>query len=129
MALAFLWLGSNDRGFYLNERTSAVNLIFLFPQTTADSEDVEAGENMRRSDDMALGCSDLKKFFGGDWHKAIGIIQYPIGNNTERGTGFRVGSKYIVTAFHVMKEYFSKSWVMFLNGQANLKDERDCYMI
>ena len=112
----------SDRVPFFQRLTSIayfIDAFLLFITNTDESDDLGADENMRRSSDMA-------KFFGGKWHNAIGIIQYQIDSSTNRGTGFRVGSKYIMTAFHVMEGYFSKSLWSPNGGCYSISDDFSC---
>jgi hypothetical protein len=73
------------------------------------AEKVQYGEKLRKPVENCYPYRENKVIVNNELDKRIGCIVCE-GNGREgsTGTGFRVGSKYVMTAFHVMKETLSK---------------------
>ncbi|XP_062616710.1 uncharacterized protein LOC134278408 [Saccostrea cucullata] len=66
------------------------------------------GEKLRKTDDNCVSYIDSEIFHKMQVGKQIGCIQFT--RNNSCGTGFRVGSKYVITAYHVLEDIFRPFW-------------------
>lgn len=64
---------------------------------------MQHGEEHRKVIDSSYPYRDDKVIVTHELDKRIGCIEYTTNKRTN-GTGFRVGSKYVMTAFHVMQD-------------------------
>ncbi|XP_048732973.2 uncharacterized protein LOC125649466 isoform X2 [Ostrea edulis] len=70
---------------------------------------MQHGEEHRKVIDSSYPYRDDKVIVTHELDKRIGCIEYTTNKRTN-GTGFRVGSKYVMTAFHVMQDILVPFW-------------------
>ncbi|XP_062611349.1 uncharacterized protein LOC134273186 [Saccostrea cucullata] len=58
----------------------------------------------RKEDDDCLRVKEQEVFYLQKWHQSIGNLTCRTINGTRNGTAFRVGKRYLMTAYHVIRD-------------------------
>ncbi|XP_062616622.1 uncharacterized protein LOC134278329 [Saccostrea cucullata] len=86
-----------------------VSFRSLHENTIEQPSSMQQGELHRKHIDSSYPYKDGKVIVDHELDKRIGCIEISAKSRTN-GTGFRVGSKYVMTAFHVMKDILIPFW-------------------
>ncbi|XP_062597412.1 uncharacterized protein LOC134258837 isoform X2 [Saccostrea cucullata] len=71
----------------------------------------DGGENLHKPIVDSLPYSEIDIIHGHNIEESIGCITVePQAGRKGNGTGFRVGEKYVMTAYHVVQDVFEKFW-------------------
>lgn len=87
----------------------------IHSQITAYNDNSTTGKNSRKND-TSFGYNLMKKITDGKIDQRVGKIKLIHSDGISDGTGFRVGSEYIASAYHIFKNIIHEIWV-----QLNLK--------
>lgn len=68
----------------------------------------QQGEPLRKMENNNFLYLEGQIIYKGEHSERIGCIKVTLHGKNSHGTGFRVGSKYFMTAFHVIKDVLSK---------------------